>query len=109
LKAKKIAIAAYQYAQMEIPIWLLEKQLEQNHLEESIIDTKEAVLNALKTMPIDQMKNLRSINELQNYKTAYLRFDHLVSNELLPFARKQTKRPIPNTDKCYNHKLRDPH
>jgi hypothetical protein len=73
---------------MEIPDWLLEKHLEQNHLEESIIDAKEAVLNAIKTMVIDKMKNLCGIQELGNYKTAYLRFDHLVSNDLLPFAKK---------------------
>jgi hypothetical protein len=28
---------------MEIPTWLLEKQLEQTHLEESIVDAKEAI------------------------------------------------------------------
>lgn len=58
-KAKEVAVAAYDYAEMEIPNWLLEKHLEQNHLEESIIDAKEAVLNAIKTMAIDEMKNLR--------------------------------------------------
>jgi hypothetical protein len=66
-KAKKIAIAAYQQAEMEIPTWLLEKQLEQNHLEASIEDSKTAVLNAFETMVIDKMKNFRGIDELFKY------------------------------------------
>jgi hypothetical protein len=87
-KARKILLAAYEAAEMLVPCWLMTKQLEQNHLEESIIDAKEAVLNAFENMIIDKMKNLRGINELEKYPDAYLRFDHLISNELLPFAKK---------------------
>ncbi len=87
-KAKKIAAAAYEQAQMQIPDWLLTKQLEQKHLEESIVDAKEAVQTAVESMAINQMKNLRGINELDKYKTPFLRFDHLATNKLLPFAKR---------------------
>ena len=38
-------------------------------------------------MVIYKMKNLRGIDELFRYPNAYLRFEHLVNNDLLPFAK----------------------
>src|SRR5207249_5708325 len=48
-KARKIAIAAYEYTQMLVPCWLMKKQLEQKHLEESIEDNSVIVKRAFET------------------------------------------------------------
>jgi hypothetical protein len=87
-KAKQIAIAAYQYTGMEIPSWLLEKQLEQNHLEESIVDAKEAVRYAFESMVIDKIKALKGISDLTTYTKSSDRFDTLLTSNMLPFARR---------------------
>jgi len=87
-KAKKIAIAAYESAQMLVPCWLVRKQLEQKHLEESIEDAKEAVRCAFENMIIDKLKTLKGINDLTAYPQSSLRFYTLVSNNMLPFARR---------------------
>jgi hypothetical protein len=97
-KAKKIAITAYQYAQMETPSWLLEKQLEQNHLEESIVDSKEAVRCAFENMVIDKIKALKGINDLTTYIKSSDRFDTLVSNNMLPFARRVKEKGTGDAD-----------
>jgi hypothetical protein len=48
-KAKKILIAAYESTQMLVPCWLMRKQLEQKHLEESIEDNSVIVKRAFDT------------------------------------------------------------
>lgn len=48
-KAKKILIAAYESAQLLVPCWLIRKQLEQNHLEESIEDNSVLIKRAFET------------------------------------------------------------
>lgn len=48
-KAKKILIAAHESAQMLVPRWLMRKQLEQKHLEESIEDNSVIVKHAFET------------------------------------------------------------
>ncbi|MGC2428281.1 MAG: hypothetical protein WA421_14675 [Nitrososphaeraceae archaeon] len=55
-KSRKILIAAYESADMLMPRWLSRRQLEQNQLRESIIDAKEAVLDAFENLIIDKMK-----------------------------------------------------
>jgi hypothetical protein len=87
-KARKILIAAYEAVGMLVPCWLMRKQLDQNHLQESIADAKEAVLNAFETMIIDKMKNLKGIADLGTYKKTSERFDVLVSNNMLPFVKR---------------------
>ena len=61
-KAKRIVIAAYESAQMLVPCWLMKKQLEQKHLEESIVDAKAAVRYGFESMIIDKIKNLKGID-----------------------------------------------
>ena len=73
---------------MEIHTWLVEKQIEQNHLEESIIDAKEAVRCAIENMIIDKLKTLKGINDLTAYTKSSDRFQTLVANNMLPFARR---------------------
>jgi hypothetical protein len=48
-KAKRILIAAYESAQLLVPCWLMRKQLEQKHLEESIEDNSVIVKRAFET------------------------------------------------------------
>jgi hypothetical protein len=48
-KAKRILIAAYESAQMLAPCWLMTKQLEQKHLEESIEDNSVIVKRSFET------------------------------------------------------------
>jgi hypothetical protein len=48
-KAKRIVIAAYESAEMLVPCWLMTKQLEQKHLEESIEDNSVIVKRAFET------------------------------------------------------------
>jgi len=48
---------------MLVPCWLMRKQLEQKHLEESIVGAKAAVRYGFECMIIDKIKNLKGIQE----------------------------------------------
>jgi hypothetical protein len=45
----------------------MSKQLEQKHLEESIVDAKTAVRYGFEKMIIDKVKNLKGIDDLTRY------------------------------------------
>jgi hypothetical protein len=91
-KARIILKAIYEYADnRQIPEWF-NKELEQTLLEDSISDSKEAIISAFESMVIDKTRNLIGIKafETDQYsvcKSCYDRFDILVSLKLLPFCK----------------------
>jgi hypothetical protein len=85
-KARKILVSAYEAAGMLAPCWLMTKQLEQNYLQESIGNAKDAVLNGFEAMIIDKIKNLKGINDLQAYTKTSDRFYILVDNHNTAFC-----------------------
>jgi len=97
-KARKILIAACESAATLMPCWF-RRQLEQNQLKESIIDSKEAVLDAFESLIIDRMKNLKGTQDLTTYQNSTDRFINLVDNRLLPFAKRITDKAHEPTDR----------
>jgi hypothetical protein len=98
-KARKILIAAYEAADMLAPCWLMTRQLEQNHLEESMVDAREAVLNAFESIIIDKTKNLKGMSDLTTYPDTSTRFMNLVNHKLLPFVKVVTDKAHQPTDR----------
>jgi hypothetical protein len=62
-KAKKILIAAYESAQMLVPCFLMRKQLEQKHLEDSIEDNSIIVKRAFETYIDVNFRNWQQTEE----------------------------------------------
>jgi hypothetical protein len=92
-KARIILKAIYEYADnRQIPEWF-NKELEQSQLEDSISDSKEAIISAFESMVIDKTRNLIGVKvfdptEIDLCKSScYERFDTLVSRKLLPFCK----------------------
>ncbi len=91
-KARIILKAIYEYAgNRQVPEWF-NKELEQTLLEDSLSDSKEAIISAFETMVIDKTKNLFGVkafepDEYTVCKSYYDRFDTLVSRDLLPFCK----------------------
>jgi hypothetical protein len=92
-KARIILKAIYEYAgNRQVPEWF-NKELEQSQLEDSISDSKEAIVSAFESMVIDKTKNLIGVKafdptEIDLCKSScYERFDTLVSRKLLPFCK----------------------
>ena len=91
-KARIILKAIYEYAgNRQVPEWF-NKELEQSQLEDSLSDSKEAIISAFETMVIDKTKNLFGVkafepDEYNVCKSYYDRFDTLVSRDLLPFCK----------------------
>ena|SRR5690349_5680033 len=93
-KARKIMVAAYEIAGIQtIPSWLMTEQIEITGLQESIVDNKEAVLVAFKSMLIEKIRFIRIGDEKAQQQTIALitddasRFVHLADFNLLSFAR----------------------
>ncbi len=97
-KARKILKHAYESADMLMPGWF-RRQLEQNQLKESIVDSKEAVLDAFENLIIDKTKSLKGIQDLIKYKNSSDRFVNLVNGKLLPFAKIITDKAHKPTDR----------
>jgi hypothetical protein len=91
-KARIILKAIYEYADnRQIPEWF-NKELEQTLLEDSISDSKEAIISVFESMVIDKTRNLIGVKafETDEYgvcKSCYDRFYILVSLKLLPFCK----------------------
>jgi len=92
-KARIILKAIYEYAgNRQVPEWF-NKELEQTLLEDSISDSKEAIVSAFESMVIDKTRNLIGVKafdptEIDLCKSScYERFDTLVSRKLLPFCK----------------------
>lgn len=87
-KSIKIIIAAYEQAGLIAPAWLIKGQLEQEQLQESLIDSKEMVLNAFKNLIIDRFRTFLKTEDLQNYQDYFSRLIQLVNYDVLPFTRR---------------------
>lgn len=106
-KAKIILIAAYESAQMLVPCWLVRKQLEQKHLEESIEDNSVIVKRAFETYIDVNFRNALNFwqrseasvdNVLALPKEISSRLVKLVASNLLPdIKRAQNKNIIIRT------------
>jgi hypothetical protein len=82
-KARKIAIAAYQYARIGIPSWLMEKQLEQNQLEESIEDNNVIIKRAFETYIDVNFRNALSFWQREAPEDKGLSLPKEISNRLV--------------------------
>lgn len=87
-KSRKMLIAAYEYAGMVAPGWLIRLQLEQTQLEKSIDDNKEAVLKAFEKLIMDKFKTYKNTQDLQTYTNSSIRLENLVNYNLVPFVRR---------------------
>ena len=91
-KARIILKEIYEYAgNRQVPEWF-NKELEQTLLEDSISDSKEAIISALESMVIDKTRNLIGVkafesDEYNTCKSSYSRFEALVKLNLLPFCK----------------------
>jgi hypothetical protein len=89
-KARKILVDMYEYAtgnDKAVPDWF-SLELEQSLLEESLSDTKQAVITAFEDMIIDKVRVLQGTNKFGEYKTIHDRLNDLVSLDLLPFVKR---------------------
>jgi hypothetical protein len=102
-KAKKIVIAAYESAQMLVPCWLMKKQLEQKHLEESIEDNSIIVKRAFETYIDVNFRNALNFwqrseasvdNVLALPKEISSRLVKLVDSNLLPDIKRAQNKNI---------------
>lgn len=88
-KAKKILLAAYESTGMLVPCWLMRKQLEQKHLEESIEDNNAIVKRAFEAYIDTNFRNWRHAEEREDKALALpkdisSRLVKLVDSNLLP-------------------------
>jgi hypothetical protein len=98
-KAKRIVIAAYESAQMLVPCWLMKKQLEQKHLEESIEDNSVIVKRAFETYIDVNFRNWQRTevpedNALALPKEISSRLVKLVDSNLLPDIKRAQNKNI---------------
>jgi len=98
-KSIKILIAAYEAPDMLVPCWLIKKELEQNHLEESMEDAKTIILNAFESMIIDKFRNLDDKNELTTIKRTSDRFFRMIDYNMLPFVKRVKDKARQDTDR----------
>jgi hypothetical protein len=98
-KAKKIVIAAYESAQMLVPCWLIRKQLEQKHLEESIEDNSVIVKRAFETYIDVNFRNWQRTEAPEDTALALpkeisSRLVKLVDSNLLPDIKRAQNKDI---------------
>jgi hypothetical protein len=87
-KARMIWKAIYQSARLGMPDWLLNNQLEQTHMRESVEDSKGSIRSALESLIIEKCRSLdNEILRTPGYETTD-RLVLLVDRKLVPYIKK---------------------
>ena len=87
--------AAYQSVRLGMPDWLLNNQLEQTHMRESVEDSKGSIRSALEGLIIEKCRSLdNEILRTSGYETTD-RLVILVDRKLVPYIKKFSSKITP--------------